>query len=96
MDSCEIFDETSLAVKKAFYGNLNMKGIKEVDYRHAKKKKKKKKIKEFNIKILCEYHDLYDQSDTLLLADVFENFVNKFIERYELDPTHFLSAPGLA
>ena len=43
MDSCEIFDETSLAVKKAFYGNLNMKGIKEVDYRHAKKKKKKKK-----------------------------------------------------
>ena len=43
-----------------------------------------------------EYHDLYDQSDTLLLADVFENFVNKFIERYELDPTHFLSAPGLA
>ena len=62
---------------------------------HAKKKKKKK-IKEFNIKILCEYHDLYDQSDTLLLAGVFENFVNKFIERYELDPTHFLSAPGLA
>ena len=31
-----------------------------------------------------------------MLADVFENFVNKFIERYELDPTHFLSAPGLA
>ena len=58
--------------------------------------KKNKKIKEFNIKILCEYHDLYDQSDTLLLADVFENFVNKFVERYELDPTHFLSAPGLA
>ena len=36
------------------------------------------------------------QSDTLLLADVFENFRNKYIEIYELDPSHFLSAPGLA
>ena len=39
---------------------------------------------------------MYVQSDTLLLADVFENFRNKFIEIYELDPAHFLSAPGLA
>ena len=38
----------------------------------------------------------YVQSDTLLLADVFENFINKCIEIYELDPSHFLSAPGLA
>ena len=35
------------------------------------------------------------QSDTLLLAHVFENFRNKCIEIYELDPAHFLSAPGL-
>ena len=34
-------------------------------------------------------------SDTLLLAHVFENFRNKCIEIYELDPAHFLSAPGL-
>ena len=39
---------------------------------------------------------MYIQSDTLLLADVFENFRNKCIEIYELDPAHFLSAPGLA
>ena len=39
---------------------------------------------------------MYVQSDTLLLADVFENFRNKCIEIYELDPAHFLSAPGLA
>ena len=48
------------------------------------------------IKNRGEYHDLYVQSDTLLLADVFENFRNKCIEIYELDPAHFLSAPGLA
>ena len=57
---------------------------------------KKKVFKNFNNKNLGDYHDLYLQSDTLLLADVFENFRNKFIEIYELDPTHFLSAPGLA
>ena len=43
-----------------------------------------------------EYHDLYVQSDTLLLADVFENFRNKCLEIYELDPIYFVSAPGLA
>ena len=43
-----------------------------------------------------EYHDLYVQSDTLLLADVFENFRDKCIDIYELDPAHFLSVPGLA
>ena len=39
---------------------------------------------------------MYVQCNTLLLADVFENFKNKCIEIYELDPAHFLSAPGLA
>ena len=39
---------------------------------------------------------MYVQSDTLLLVDVFENFRDKCIEIYGLDPAHFLSAPGLA
>ena len=55
-----------------------------------------KKYGIFGIKNLGEYHDLYVQSDTLLLVDVFENFRDKCIEIYELDPAHFLSAPGLA
>ena len=42
-----------------------------------------------------DYHDLYVQNDTLLLADVFANFRNKCIEIYKLDPAHFLSATGL-
>ena len=50
----------------------------------------------FEIKILSEYHDLNVQSDNLLLADVFENFRNKSIEIYDLDPAHFLTGPGLA
>ena len=57
---------------------------------------KKKVHKELKIRNLGEYHDLYIQSDTLLLADVFENFRNKWIEIYELDPAHFLFVPGLA
>ena len=48
------------------------------------------------MKNLGEYHDLYVQSDTLLLVDVFENFRDKCIEIYGLDPAHFLSAPRLA
>ena len=46
--------------------------------------------------ITDEYHNLYVQSDTSLFADVFENFRDKCKEIYELDPAHFLSAPGLS
>ena len=55
-----------------------------------------KVFEDFKLKKLGEYHDLYVQSDTLLLADVSENFRNKCIEIYQLDLTHFLSAPRLA
>ena len=49
-------------------------------------------FKEFNIKNLGGYRDLHVESDTLLLADVSQNFRSKRIEIYELDPAHFLSA----
>ena len=39
---------------------------------------------------------MYAQSDTLLLADVFENFGDKRNEIHELDPVYFVPAPGLA
>ena len=48
------------------------------------------------MKNLGEYHDLYVQSDKLLLVDVFENFRNMCLKIYELDPAKFLSAPELA
>ena len=50
----------------------------------------------WNKKSWLEYHDLHVQCDIFLLADVIEKFRNKCIEKYELDPAHFLSAPGLA
>ena len=53
-------------------------------------------FKELKLKNLGNYHDLYVQSDTLLLAGVFENFRNKCIKIYQLDLAHFLSASGLA
>ena len=91
MDKWEKFKEESLPDKESFYSELNKEGITDEDYAHAQKV-----WNTFNIKNLGEYHDLYVQSDTLLLADVFENFKGKCIEMYELDPAQFLSAPGLA
>ena len=43
-----------------------------------------------------DYHDWYVQTDTPLLADVYENYRNKCLEIYGLDPSYFYSAPGLA
>ena len=62
-----------------------------IGYRNAKRV-----FKNLSNKNLGDYHDLYVQSDTLLLADVFENFRNMRIKVYELDPAHFLSASVLA
>ena len=90
-DSRKRFKEESLPDKESFYSELNKEHITDEDYAHAQKV-----WDTFKIKNLGEYHDLYVQSDTALLADVFENFRDKCIEIYELDPAHFLSAPGLA
>ena len=68
-----------------------MENIDDIDYRHGNNV-----FKRFKLKNLGEYHDLYVQSDTLLLADVFEKFRNTCFKVYELDSAHFLSLPGLA
>ena len=91
MDSWERFNEKSLPDKKAFYSELYLEDITDEDYAHAQKI-----FKEFGLRNLGDYHDWYVQCDTLLLADVFENFRNKCIEIYDFDPAHFLSEPGLA
>ena len=91
IDNWEKSNETSLPEKEDFYGHLNMEGIADADYAHAKRV-----FKGFEIKNLGEYHGLYVQSTTLLLDAVYENFRDTCIKIYKLDPGKFLSAPGLA
>ena len=68
-----------------------MENITDIDYTHVTRV-----FKEFKMNNLGNYHDLYVQSDTLLLADIFENFRNVSLKTYGLDPAYFVSLPGLA
>ena len=68
-----------------------MEDIDDIDYRHGNNV-----FKGFKLEHLGDYHDLYVPIDTLLLADVFENFRDMCLKEYKLDPAHFLSLPGLA
>ena len=86
MDDWERFNETTLPEKERFYSNLNMEDIIDTDYMQAKRI-----CKDFEIKLLGEYHVFYFKSDTLLLADAFENFRKMCLKIYHLDPVKFLS-----
>ena len=65
MDSWKKFDGTRIPLKEDFNSNLNLEDISDEDYSHAQKV-----WDPFEIKNLGEYHNLYAQGDTLLLADV--------------------------
>ena len=91
MDSLERFKENKIPPKEAFYSRLTGEGISDEDYEHVEKV-----WKVFGMKTLQDYHDLYNITDVLLLADVFENFRNVCMENYKLDPAHYFTAPGLA
>ena len=79
-----------LPPKEAFYSKLNLEHITDKGYDHAQK------IWDlFEINNPGEYHDLYVQTNTLLLADVFKKIRDKCIEIHGLDPSYFLSPPGL-
>ena len=91
IDCLKKLDETSLPPKESFYFKLTGEGITDEDYRHAQTV-----WKEFNIESMKDYHNLYNPSDVLLLADISENFRNICMNHYELDPAWYFSAPGLA
>ena len=91
IDILEKFNETTIPSKEAFYSNLNLENITDEDYNHTQKV-----WDVFKIRNLGGYHDLYVQSDALLLADVFENFRDNSIDIYELDPSYFVYVPRLA
>ena len=91
MNSLERFKENKLPPKEAFYSKLMGEGISNEYYEHAKKV-----WEVFDMKTLQDYHDLYNVTDVLLLADVFENFRKICLNNYKLDPAHYFTAPGLA
>ena len=68
-DSFDKLSETELPPIVAFYSKLNGTHISEEDWSHAQKV-----WEAFDMCNMRDYHDLYLETDVLLLADVFENF----------------------
>ena len=81
MDSLKKFKETQLPSKDAFYSRFNNEGISDQDYTRGQNV-----WKTFKMESMRDYHELYNQADVLLLADIFENFRDVCIKQYRLDP----------
>ena len=91
MDDFEKFKKQSLPKKTSFFSRLKQEKISDEDFDHAQRV-----WKEFELKNMGDFHDLYLKTDVLLLADVMENFRKLCEKHYELDPAHFFTIPGMA
>ena len=99
MDSFKRFNEEKLPDKEYFHSSVatgdngkKLDGyISDEDYLTCKKI-----WNEFNMKNMGDYHDHYLKKDVLLLADVFEKFIDTCLKFYGLDPCHYFSSPGLS
>ena len=91
LDSIEKLKETKPPPQKAFYSKLTGKGINNYNYKHVLNVWKTFKMKTFK-----DFLSIYNTSDVLLLADVFEKFRDVCLKNYGLDPAHYYTAPGLA
>ena len=91
IDSMERFKETQLPSKKEFFNDLSKKDISDEDFEFVHQL-----WETFNLKNLGELHDLYMETDTLLLADVFQSYRKVILKNYGLDPIHFYTAPSLS
>ena len=91
MDSWERFDDDALPPKGAFFSSLKGKDISDEDYQHALVA-----WQQLECKTMGDYHDAYLMADVCLLADVFENYRKTCKTHYELDPSHYISAPGMS
>ena len=91
MDSIEKLKDPTPPPQKAFYSKLTGKGINNYNYNHVLNV-----WKTWNMKTFKEYLELYNITDVLLLADVFENFRDICLKNYGLDPVYYYTAPGLA
>ena len=91
MDSIEKFKNKKPPPSEAFFSKLSGKGISKKNYKHVWNVWITFKMKTFK-----DYHELYNETDVLLLADVFENFRDLCLKIYGLDPVYYYTAPGLA
>ena len=91
MTSIDKLREDKLPGKEDFYSTLYETDVTDEDYERAKKVRY-----HFIMKTMRDYHDLYLETDVLLLADIFESFRKTCLKNYNLDPAHYLSAPGLS
>ena len=91
MDSFERLGETSLPPIECWYSKLNDEDISTEEYIHAQRV-----WDVFGMKTMRDYHDLYQMTDVLLLADVFEQFRDVCSKHYGLDPAWYYTSPGLA
>ena len=69
MDDWRKFEENCLSLIETFYSRLNLLDISECDYDHAQRV-----WREFGMKNLRDYHDLYLETDALLLSNIFKIF----------------------
>ena len=91
MDTIEKLKDPKPPPRKAFHSKLTGSGITEKNYNHVLNV-----WKTWNMKTFKDYLKLYNETDVLLLADVFENFRDLCLKIYGLDPAHYYTAPGLA
>ena len=90
MDSFNKMFDAKIPDRCKFFGSLKGKCISEKDYLHA--------IDIwilFKMKKMGDYHDLYLKTDILLLANVFEKFIDMYLDYYRLYPCHYCRSPGL-
>ena len=102
MNSFKRFNEDQLRARKYFYSSTKDKKISEdgkisdghvsiEDYMVHERIWDK-----FEMKNMGDHHDHYLKKDVLLLADVFEKFIDTCLKYYGLDPCHYFSSPGLS
>ena len=77
MDSFKKFFDEKLPDRHEFYSSLKDECISEKDYLHVINV-----WNVFKINTMGGYHDLYLKTDFLLLADVFQKFINTCLEYY--------------
>ena len=102
MDSFKRFSEEKVPNKKYFYstikyGTTDENGKKLDNHISNRNYLMWKKIwNKFNMKNIGDYYDHYLKKDVLLLADIFENFIDRCLKFYKIDPCHYISSQGLS